>query len=184
MNRVNDVLKNWAGTTGDEIALDFQDRHRRRIVLTSKGGMEFILDLGDVPDLREGDALRLASGDVVAVRAAPEALMEIVCSDPLHLARIAWHLGNRHLATEIDMGSQTLRIHADHVIADMVQGLGGEVCAVSAAFNPEGGAYGQAANAGQSDGHGHHHHDDHDDDHGDEHGYHHDYGHKHAHHHG
>ncbi|MES1991349.1 MAG: urease accessory protein UreE [Pseudomonadota bacterium] len=180
MKRITEVLKNWSGSVGDEIALDFQDRHRRRIVLTSKGGLEFILDLGEVVDLRDGDALRLTSGEVVLVRAAREALMEIVCSDPLHLARIAWHLGNRHLATEIDMGSQTLRIHADHVIADMVTGLGGEVRALDAPFNPEGGAYGQAANAGQAQAHGHHHHDD--DDHDHDHGHHH--GHSHAHHHG
>ncbi len=78
------------------------------------------------------------------------------------------------------MGSQTLRIHADHVIADMVTGLGGEVRALDAPFNPEGGAYGQAANAGQAQAHGHHHHDD--DDHDHDHGHHH--GHSHAHHHG
>lgn len=161
MKRVVTIIKNWSGQTDDAIALDFQDRHRRRIVLTSASGLEFMLDLADVPDLREGDALRLLSGEIVRVHAAPESLMEITCDDPLHLARIAWHLGNRHLPTEIT--EQKLRIHADHVIAEMVRGLGGHVRALMAPFNPEGGAYGQAANAGKAHSHGHHHH--HDDDH-------------------
>ena len=174
MKRVKDILKDWSGQPGDEISLDFQDRHRRRIVLMSAGGMEFILDLADVPDLRDGDALALTSGEVILVHAAPEGLMEITCNDPLHLARIAWHLGNRHLPTEIKIDEQKLFIHADHVIADMVKGLGGEVRLLDAPFNPEGGAYGQATNAGHSHGHGHghghhHHHDDDDDHHHHEH---------------
>ena len=174
MKRVKDILKDWSGQPDDKISLDFQDRHRRRIVLTSAGGMEFILDLADVPDLRDGDALALTSGEVILVHAAPEALMEITCNDPLHLARIAWHLGNRHLPTEIKIDEQKLFIYADHVIADMVKGLGGEVRLLDAPFNPEGGAYGQATNAGHSHGHGHghghhHHHDDDDDHHHHEH---------------
>ena len=176
MKHVKNILKDWSGQADDEISLDYQDRHRRRIVLTSTKGMEFILDLADVPDLRDGDVLALASGEVVLVHAALEALMEITCNDPLHLARIAWHLGNRHLPTEIRLEERKLFIHSDHVIADMVKGLGGEVCELDASFNPEGGAYGQAANAGHSHGHGHHHHHDDDDDH--HHGHHH---HEHAH---
>lgn len=175
MKRVKDILKNWSGQADDEISLDFQDRHRRRIVLTTVRDADFILDLADVPDLRDGDALSLSSGEVVLVRAAPEALMEISCNDPLHLARIAWHLGNRHLPTEIKIDEQKLFIHADHVIADMVKGLGGQVRSLDAPFNPEGGAYGQAANADHSHGHGHHHHDD------DEHHHDHDHSHGHAH---
>jgi len=76
----------------------------------------------------------------VLVRAAPEPLMEIHAHDALHMARIAWHIGNRHLAAEI--GDGFLRIRADHVIAAMIEGLGGHVHALKAPFNPEGGAYG------------------------------------------
>jgi len=159
MNRVTNILKDWSGRADDDISLDFQDRHRRRIVLTTMRGVEFILDLADVPDLRDGDALALSSGQTVRVQAASEALMEITCNDPLHLARIAWHLGNRHLPTEIKIEEQKLFIHADHVIADMVKGLGGQVRLLDAPFNPEGGAYGQAADAGHGHAHGHHHHD-------------------------
>lgn len=172
MQRVSDILKSWTGGATDEIRLDFQDRHRRRIVLTSARGTEFILDLGEVPDLRDGDALRLSSGEVVMVRAASEMLMEITCNDPLHLARIAWHLGNRHLPTEI--ADRKLRIHADHVIADMVKGLGGEVRSLAAPFNPEGGAYATPGSAHHSHGHSH----DDDEDH------HHGHSHKHGHRHG
>lgn len=178
MKRVTGILKDWSGVTDDSIVLDFQDRHRRRIVLTTHRGLEFILDLAEVPDLRDGDALALSSDQVVRVSAAPERLMEITCTDPLHLARIAWHLGNRHLPTEIRIDEKKLFIHADHVIADMVKGLGGEVRELEAPFNPEGGAYGQAANAGQAHGHHHHHDDDHD------HAYDHHHGHSHGHAHG
>lgn len=170
MQRVVDILKAWSGKPDDEIHLDYQDRHRRRIVLTTANGRDILLDLLDVPDLRGGDALRLASGETVLIHAAPEALMEIACSDPLHLARIAWHLGNRHLPTEIAEGM--LRIHADHVIAEMVKGLGGTVRALNAPFNPEGGAYGQAASAQHGHGYGHDHaHVEHDHHHGHSHGH-------------
>jgi len=166
------ILKAYEGDAADEVVLDFDDRHRRRITLTGVKGLSFLLDLPEVPDIRDGDALLLNDGRRVLVRAAPEALMEIVAIDPLHLARIAWHLGNRHLAAEI--GEDVIRIRADHVIADMARGLGGVVREISAPFNPEPGAYakreaGHVHNHGHghshghahghSHGHGHHHHD-------------------------
>ena len=112
--------------------------------------------------LRAGDGIRLEDGRIVAVEAAPERLLEIACTDERALARIAWHLGNRHLATEL--GDRTIYIREDHVIADMVIGLGAAVRAVDRPFNPEGGAYGHGAVHGHSHGHshgdhGHHHHD-------------------------
>ena len=85
---------------------------------------------------------------VVLVRARPEPVLEIHVHDQAALVRIAWHLGNRHLPMQLD--GTHIRIRADHVIADMVRGLGGHVAEVHAPFDPEGGAY-----AG-----GHHHHDD------------------------
>ena len=110
-----------------------------------------------------GDGLRLEDGRIVAVEAAPERLLEITCADERALARIAWHLGNRHLATEI--GERTIHIRDDHVIADMVRGLGAEVRSVERPFNPEGGAYGHGAVHGHSHGdgrgHAHDHHHDH-----------------------
>lgn len=151
------VTKNASGPFLDEVVLDYEDRHRRRIALTGVKGHTFLLDLGAVTDLRDGDGIVLSSGQTVLVRAAPEPLLEIHARDATHLARIAWHIGNRHLAAEI--GGTAMRIRADHVIAAMVEGLGGHVHAVEAPFNPEGGAYG----AGKVMGHGHAH------DHGHEH---------------
>jgi len=140
----------------DVVTLDHDGRHRRRIRLTAEGGHDILLDLPDVPDLRDGDGIVLEDGRHVLVRAAREPLMDIHAGDPAHLARIAWHIGNRHLAAEIAPGR--IRIRADHVIAAMVEGLGGHVHPVSAPFNPEGGAYGGAAPTHHGHHHGHHHH--------------------------
>jgi len=142
----------------DRVTLDYDDRHRRRIMLTGEGGNDILLDLADVPDLQEGDGIVLTDGRQVLVRAAPEPLMEIHADDQVHLARIAWHIGNRHLAAEI--GNGFLRIRADHVIGAMVEGLGGHVHLLKAPFNPEGGAYGGAAPK-RDHAHGDHHGDHH-----------------------
>jgi len=84
-------------------------------------GLEFLLDLESAVALRGGDALVLEDGKLVEVVAAPEPLAEIRGSDPQHLVRLAWHLGNRHLPTQIT--ARGLRIRRDHVIEAMVQGL-------------------------------------------------------------
>lgn len=141
----------WGGTPADAVTLDYDRRTRRRMALTGAKGLEFLLDLSEAPVLRAGDGLKLSDGRIVEVRAAPEALLEITCADERALARVAWHLGNRHLATEID--ARVLHIRADHVIAEMVRGLGAAVRSVERPFNPEGGAYGHGA----VHGHGHHH---------------------------
>jgi urease accessory protein len=153
----------WNGKPADVVRLDYDHRTRRRITLTGTGGLGFLLDLADSPVLAGGDGLKLEDGRIVAVEAARERLLEIACADERALARIAWHLGNRHLATEI--GARVVYIREDHVIADMARGLGAEVRAVERPFNPEGGAYGQRAVQGHSHGHGRHHHG-HDHDHG------------------
>jgi len=139
----------WREPAGDSGTLDFDDRRRRRIALTGDGGLSFLLDLPDVPSLRDGDAVVLDDGRHVLVRAAPETLLEIEASDARHLARLAWHLGNRHLPVEVSEGS--LRIRNDHVIADMVRQLGARAAVIEAPFNPEGGAYGH----GRTHGHDH-----------------------------
>ena len=143
----------WHGKPADIVRLDYDRRTRRRISLTGVGGLSFLLDLARAPMLCAGDGIRLEDGRIVAVEAAPEHLLEIACRDDRALARIAWHLGNRHLATEI--GERVIHIRNDHVIADMVRGLGAEVRTVERPFNPEGGAYGHGA----VHGHSHHHHE-------------------------
>ena len=149
----------WGGKPADIVRLDYDRRTRRRIALSGTGGLSFLLDLAKAQVLTAGDGIRLEDGRIVAVEAAPERLMEIACPDERALARIAWHLGNRHLATEI--AERTIYIREDHVIADMVLGLGAAVRTIERPFNPEGGAYG----GGAVHGHGHHHHghDGHDD---------------------
>ena len=151
----------WNARPADVVRLDYDHRTRRRIALTGAGGLQFLLDLAKTPVLAAGDGIRLEDGRIVVVEAAPERLLEIVCADERALARIAWHLGNRHLATEI--GARVVYIREDHVIAGMARGLGAEVRAVERPFNPEGGAYGHGAVAGH--GH-HHHHHGHDHNHG------------------
>jgi urease accessory protein len=165
MLRATEVLAAgaWKGKPADVVQLDYDRRTRRRITLTGTGGLAFLLDLAEAPVLRAGDGIRLEDGRIVAVEAASERLLEIACRDPRLLARIAWHLGNRHLAAEI--AARVIHIRDDHVIADMVRGLGAEAHVVSRPFNPEGGAYGQGAVQGHSHGHEHHHHHGHDGDH-------------------
>jgi urease accessory protein len=180
----------WVEAAADTVVLDFDDRHRRRMAMTGTRGLEFLLDLETAVALRGGDALVLEDGRLVEVVAAPEPLLEIRGHDPFHLVRLAWHLGNRHLPTQI-MG-KALRIRRDHVIEEMVRGLGARVVEIEAPFDPEGGAYAAGAAAAQAHGshdhgghdhaghdHGAHSHDDH--IHDDHCGHDHHHGHTHAH---
>jgi urease accessory protein len=187
----------WKVAPADTVVLDFDDRHRRRMAMTGTRGLEFLLDLENAVALRGGDALVLEDGRMVEVVAAPEPLIEIRCSDPQHLVRVGWHLGNRHLPTQIM--AKGLRIRRDHVIEAMVKGLGARVIEIEAPFDPEGGAYagGGHAHAAEADRHAHaahdhasHHHGHHasDHDHGSDHHHHdehcdhdHHHGHSHAH---
>jgi urease accessory protein len=171
----------WQDAAADTVVLDFDDRHRRRMAMTGTRGLEFLLDLENVVALRGGDALVLDDGRLVEVVAAAEPLLEIKGRDPQHLVRIAWHLGNRHLPTQIM--TKALRIRRDHVIEAMVKGLGARVIEIEAPFDPEGGAY-EGSGHGHEHDHGRHHHDHAADDHAmhdDAHG--HSHGHDHHHHH-
>src|SRR5258708_38359167 len=136
---------------GGTVTLSYLDRHRRRIRLHGDDGTPFLLDLPRAVVLGEGDGLEIEGGGCLRVRAAAEALAEIDCRDGTELARIAWHLGNRHLPMQV--AGTTLRIRWDHVIVEMVAGLGAEVSRISAPFDPEAGAYAEG-------GHHHHHADD------------------------
>ena len=160
----------WSGAPVDTVVLDFDERYRRRFAMTGVRGLGFLLDLPEAVMLRAGDGLKLDDGGIVEVVAAPEPLAEIRAADSAALTRVAWHLGNRHLPTELTR--RALRIRRDPVIEEMARGLGATVAAIEAPFNPEGGAYAK----GGAD-HGHHDHHEHDHDHHD-HG--HDHGHKHG----
>jgi urease accessory protein len=137
----------------DRVLIDYDRRFRRRIVLATVLGGEVSIDLPHAVRLRDADGLLVESG-VVRVCAQPEELMEIHAHEDGELVRIAWHLGNRHLP--VQLLDDRIRIRADHVIGEMVEGLGGHVDMIQAPFDPESGAYA---------GGGHHHHDDNDDHH-------------------
>ncbi len=183
----------WAEAPADTVVLDFDDRHRRRMAMTGTRGLQFLLDLENAVALRGGDALLLEDGRLVEVVSAPEPLVEIRGADPHHLIRVAWHLGNRHLPTQIM--PKGLRIRRDHVIEAMVKGLGARVVEIEAPFDPEGGAYAgtghghahedhvhDAGHQGHDHNHAHDHHDHGHDHHHDEHCEHeHHHGHSHAH---
>lgn len=145
------------GLGRDQVWIDFDRRHRRRIMLRTAAGHDLLLDLPQAARLRHGDGLLLDDGGVVLVQAQPEPLLDIHAHDAAALVRIAWHLGNRHLLVQL-LGSH-LRIRRDHVIADMVRTLGGHVAEVEAPFDPEGGAYagGHAHAHDGEDGHAHPH---------------------------
>lgn len=168
-------------TAKDVVTLDFDDRFRRRKRYVGEKGLAFMLDLEEATALRDGDGLLLDQvGGVILVRAAPEPLVAVTADSPGKLLRLAWHLGNRHLPAEIN--EQRILIRYDHVIMDMLKGLGATVREVSAPFNPEGGAYGEH-NRQPGHHHGHHHHHDHDHDHDHDHcGHDHDHHHEHGHH--
>src|SRR5262245_39154625 len=121
------------------VTLTYLDRHRRRIRLVADSGIAYLLDLPRAHHLVEGDGLEIENGGYLHVRAAAEPLFEIEARDGAELLRIAWHLGNRHLPVQIV--DERLRIRADHVIAEMVIGLGGRVIGLEASFEPEIGAY-------------------------------------------
>jgi urease accessory protein len=166
----------WSGVPADTVVLDFDERYRRRVTMTGVGGLEFLLDLAEAAMLRGGDGLSLEDGRVVEVVAEPEPLAEIRAADAVTLTRVAWHLGNRHLPTEIL--PKALRIRRDPVIEAMAGGLGARVIKLEAPFNPEGGAYVKAEAGGGPHGHGHDH------DHGRAHAHGHDHHHAHGQEHG
>ena len=149
----------WSGEPADAVVLDYDERYRRRVAMTGVRGLGFLLDLPEAVMLRAGDGIKLEDGRIVEVVAAPEPLVEIRAADAAALTRIAWHLGNRHLPTELMRTS--LRIRRDAVIEEMARGLGGAVVAIEAPFNPEGGAYVRAP----APDHDHDHDRDHDHDH-------------------
>jgi urease accessory protein len=130
----------------DSLTLDFDARHRRRIRLTADEGEDVLLDLPKAVAMADGDGLQIDDGRWLKVQAAAELTVEVRHEDPNQLVRVAWHLGNRHLPTEIQ--DQVLRIRPDHVIEDMLRRFGADLVKVRAPFQPEGGAYGS---------HGYHH---------------------------
>jgi urease accessory protein len=130
----------WPASEAEgSLTLGFGDRNRRRIRLTTDDGEAVLLDLPTAAALADGDGLAFEGGGWLLVHAAAEDVLDIEADDPTHLARLAWHLGNQHLPTEV--GSGRLRIAYDHVIEAMVRELGARCTRRRAPFQPEAGAY-------------------------------------------
>jgi urease accessory protein len=144
-----------ADKIADTIVLDHEGRHRRRVALKGLKGLEFLLDLEKPVAVKGGDAFKLEDGRLVQVMAAPQRLLEIRAETATRLARLAWHIGNRHTPAEIT--NEAIYIETDHVLAEMVRGLGGAIAEVTRPFEPERGAY--EGGQGHHHGHGHAHHD-------------------------
>lgn len=144
----------------DVVVLCFDDRFRRRSLMEGVKGTRFLLDLAEARALRGGEALALEDGRLIEIVAAPEPLVEVTCDDGGALARLAWHLGNRHLP--VQFVGKRLRLRRDHVIEDMIRGLGARLRPIEAPFDPEGGAYGAHGHSTGGThahaGHGHHEH--------------------------
>ena len=122
-------------TAVDSVVLDAGDRHRRRIALKGGEGTAFLLDLDEAVTLRDGDGIMLDDGGVILVTGQAEPLLEIGARTPIQLVRLAWHIGNRH--TDVQIVGDRLRIRRDHVLEEMVRGLGAAVAPVEASFDPE-----------------------------------------------
>ena len=142
MRRASEIRTagSWnAASAIDRVVLDAAERHRRRIVLTGERGTEFLLDLPHAAALRDGDGLVLEDGAIVRVAGKPEPLVEVAEASAHALARLAWHIGNRH--TDLQVVGDTVRIRRDHVLEDMLRGLGARLTPIEAPFDPEPGAY-------------------------------------------
>ena len=130
------------------LELAFDQRQKSRLLAKFASGEEVALKLPRGEILRGGDLVVASDGRIVEIVAVPEQVVQVECDGPAALARAAYHLGNRHVGVEV--GEGFLRIAADHVLEEMLKGLGAKLTAMQAPFEPEAGAYGG----------GHHHHDE------------------------
>jgi urease accessory protein len=121
-----------------ELPFELRSKSRLRTQLASGEDVGLVLDRGTI--LRGGDLLQADDGRIVRVIAAAEEVSSVRADNPWSLARAAYHLGNRHVALQV--GEGWVRYLHDHVLDDMVRGLGFEVVVESAPFEPEAGAYG------------------------------------------
>ena len=144
----------WTTTPWDIVVLAHDERHLRRKVLRLEHGDEVLVDLEAAVSLDHGDVLVLDNGKLVEVIAGEESLLEILPQNAVHLSELCWHIGNRHLAAQIE--EHRVLVLNDHVIKAMLEGLGAHVHIVSEPFHPVRGAY-----SGHGHAHGHDHAHDH-----------------------
>ena len=132
-------LSEAPGTATDGIELSAQDRHLRRKLLVTEGGAEIMVDLPLSIFIEDGDHLELENGTYLEIRAAEEELLEVRGVSPAHVVTLAWHIGNRHLAAQLEW--DRILILNDSIIALMLEKLGARVQVVHEQFSPERGAY-------------------------------------------
>ncbi len=164
------------------LRLPFDQRQKSRLRTALESGEEVGLMLPRGEILRGGDLVTASDGRVIEVVAQEEKILDVKADSPTALAKIAYHLGNRHVPVQV--GDGFLRIAEDHVLEEMVKKLGGKVSHVEAPFEPEAGAYAGGHHQHDEMGHGgkiHDHHHDHHHDHDHHHGHGHDHDHGHVH---
>ncbi len=139
MQRVVAIKQPGSFAVSDRVVLDADERQRRRIALTAEKGARLLLDFEKPMILRDGDGLVLEDGSVVQVAGRVELLVEVSATAPADVVRLAWHIGNRH--TDIQFTDRSFRIRRDHVLEEMLKGLGASLKAVEAPFDPEPGPH-------------------------------------------
>jgi urease accessory protein len=128
------------GVANGQLRLPFELRQKSRLRATLVSGEDVALMLPRGEILRGGDRVQASDGRVIEVIAAPEKVMHVACANSTELARAAYHLGNRHIPVQV--GEGFLRLAEDHVLEEMLRGLGASVTHIEAPFEPEAGAYG------------------------------------------
>ena len=168
---VQSAAQRKGGTVIDTLILPYAQRQVKQGFVFGIKGTCVEIDLAESVRLRTDDALVLDDGSMVEVVAEAEPLIEARAADLAALARLAWHLGDRHVPVQIL--ERRLRLARDPAIETLLQGLGVRVAHIEAPFEPEGGAYDAAVahghhhDHGHAHGHDHHHHHDHHHDHDD-----------------
>lgn len=142
------VVRQGAAGAAERVVLSYDERFLRRKRLICESGASVMVDLAETVSLEDGDALVTDSGQRVAVVAAQEPVMQVRGAN---LARLAWHIGNRHTPCQIAEGYLVIR--RDHVLEAMLRGLGADLAPVIAPFRPEGGAYGHGRTMGHDHAH-------------------------------
>jgi urease accessory protein len=165
----------------DTVILDYAHRSAQQTAVSGVKGTAFTIDLHAPGRLRTDDLLELEDGRLIEVVAAPEPLIEARATDVAALARLAWHLGDRHIPVQVL--PNRIRAQRDPAVEALLTSLGVKLAQIEAPFEPEGGAYAQAP----AQGHAHHQHGpgcghDHSHDHGHDHEHDHAHGHGHHHH--
>lgn len=163
----------------DTVILDYAARSAQHAHATGVKGLALDIDLHAPARLRTDDLLELDNGALVEVVAAPEPLLEARAADVSALARLAWHLGDRHVPVQVL--PNRIRVQRDAAIESLLKGQGAKVTAIDAPFEPEGGAYEAAHAHGHDHAHAHDRHDHAHHGHDHHHDHAHDHGHAHAH---